>query len=73
MGKRPLITEKDVTAALQAGRKTLAVTPQTLITPLARDTAREQGLAFVDPPPEAAPSAKARPRTHVVVIGSSTH
>ena len=49
MGKRPLITEKHVTEALKAGRTTLAVTPQTLITALARDTARAHGLTFVDP------------------------
>ena len=31
MGKRPLITEKHVVEALEAGRKTQAVTPKTLI------------------------------------------
>lgn len=71
MGKRPLITEKHVVEALDAGRKTLAVTPKTLITPLARDTAREQGLTFTEATPEAtAPASAARPRTHVVAIGS---
>ncbi len=70
MGKRPLITEKHVVEALEAGRTTLIVTPKTLITPLARDTARERGLAFVDPPPASSPLPAARPRTHVVAIGS---
>ena len=70
MGKRPLITEKHVTEALQAGRKTLAVTPKTLITPLAHDTAREHGLTFVNPQPEPAQPAAAQPQTHTVAIGS---
>ncbi len=70
MGKQPLITEKHVTEALQAGRKTLAVTPKTLITPLARDTAREHGLTFVNPQPEPSQPAAAQPRTHTVAIGS---
>ena len=70
MGKRPLITEKDVTEALRAGQKTLAATPKTLITPLAHDTAREHGLTFVDPPPEPTSPVAIRPRTHTVAIGS---
>ena len=71
MGKRPLITEKHVLEALQAGTSSLAVAPNALITPLAYDTARERGLTFVTTRPEA-PSASPspRPRTHVVVIGS---
>ena len=71
MGKRPLITEKHVLEALQAGRSSLAVAPNALITPLARDTARERGLTFVTAQPEA-PSASpsTQPRTHVVAIGS---
>ncbi len=71
MGKRPLITEKDVREALQAGTSSLVVAPNALITPLAYDTARERGLTFVTTQPEA-PSASPppRPQTHVVAIGS---
>lgn len=73
MGKRSLITEKHVREALQAGKLSLAVAPGTLITPLARDTAREGGLAFVAAPsetPAPAPSAPSCACTHVVAIGS---
>ncbi len=71
MGKRPLITEKHVREALQAGTSSLAVAPNALITPLAYDTARERGLTFVTTRPET-PSASPspRPQTHVVAIGS---
>ncbi len=71
MAKRPLITEAHVLEALKAGTSSLAVAPNALITPLARDTARERGLTLVTAQPEA-PSASPStlPRTHVVAIGS---
>ena len=71
MGKRPLITEAHVLEALQTGTSSLAVAPNALFTPLARDTAREHGLTFVIARPDA-PSAPPsnRPRTHVVAMGS---
>jgi ribose 5-phosphate isomerase B len=55
MPRRPLITESAVREAARAGRTTLAVTPQTLVTALARDTARDLGVSFT----EADPPAKA--------------
>ncbi|MDX1546329.1 MAG: ribose 5-phosphate isomerase B [Rhodothermales bacterium] len=71
MAKRPLITEKHVREALAAGRATLEAPADALITALARDTAREHGLAFVAPAPEASASAPAAaPRPHVVALGS---
>ena len=71
MAKRQLITEKQVLEAAEAGRTTLAVEAGALITPLARDTARERGVAFVEAvaeTPAATPPPAARPR--VVALGS---
>ncbi len=45
--RKKLITEAQVLAALRAGETELEVEPGTLITPLARDTAREKGVRFV--------------------------
>lgn len=50
MAKRPLITEPMVRDAAQRGQHALPVAPDALITPLARDTARELGVSFVNPP-----------------------
>ena len=71
MAKQPLITEAHVREALKSGTSSLAVAPNALITPLARDTAREHGLALVTAPPEA-PSASPStpPQTHVIALGS---
>lgn len=44
---RPLITEKDVLLAVRSGKRELYTPPNALITPLARDTAKTHGLAFV--------------------------
>ncbi len=41
---RPLLTERDILIAIQAGLRVLTLDPSTLITPLARDTARERGV-----------------------------
>lgn len=54
MATRRLISEAAVRDAVRAGRRELAVPADALITPLARDTARDHGLAFV---PEAPPQA----------------
>ncbi len=73
MPKRPLITEATVHAAARTGRKQLVVPPRTLITPLARDAAREKGIAFVaevvadDAPVSTTPT---RPATRAVALGS---
>lgn len=48
MPKRPLITEHTVREAARAGQTSLTVTPATLVTALARDTARELGVQFVE-------------------------
>jgi ribose 5-phosphate isomerase B len=50
MAKRPLITETDVREAAQRGQRALPAPAGALITPLARDTARDLGVALVDPP-----------------------
>ena len=70
MGKRPLITEKHVLEAVRASRQTLSVTPKTLITPLARDTAREHGLAFIEAQPETPAPPPPSSQTNVIAIGS---
>ena len=67
MPSRPLVSERDVLAALAAGHARLAVPPNALVTALARDTARERGVEIVtqsgapaalpaDPPRQAAPA-----------------
>lgn len=43
---RPLLTERHVIEAARDGRTTLPIPPNALVTPLARDTARELGVAF---------------------------
>ena len=45
---RPLITEGDVLAAQQAGQTELRLSPGTIVTPLARDAARDTGLRLVE-------------------------
>jgi len=61
MPRRPLITEAAVREAARAGRTALAVTPRTLITALARDAARDLGVAFTESaePPAGAPPSPA--------------
>lgn len=46
MPKRPLVTERIVREAARLGRTVLEISPDTLVTPLARDTARELGLTL---------------------------
>ncbi|GIV61805.1 MAG: hypothetical protein KatS3mg044_0671 [Rhodothermaceae bacterium] len=77
MPRKTLITEARVLEALQAGRQTLTVPPGALITALARDTARDRGLTFVEaaPDPEAASASctcgcGGKPRTNTVALGS---
>jgi ribose 5-phosphate isomerase B len=64
---KKLITEKDILAAVRSGTRRLEVLPNALITPLARDRAKELGIVF------AAPSEKKElpsPDTLTIVIGS---
>jgi len=47
-GRRQVVTEADVLAAAAAGRTALRVEPGAIVTPLARDTARERGIVLTD-------------------------
>ena len=51
LSARPLVSEADVRRALADGQTTLVVAPNALITSLARDTARDHGLTFVERDP----------------------
>lgn len=44
---RPLVTAVDITDAVKRNEKTLNVTGETIITPAARDAARDHGIAIV--------------------------
>ena len=57
MPSRPLVSERDVLAAADAGRDRLAVPSGALVTALARDTARDRGVALVEGPEPPAPGA----------------
>ncbi len=78
MARKTLISEATVLEADRAGQRTLGVPAGALITPLARDTARERGITFVDAPPREAPQTepkdgtggRAGKPTHVVALGS---
>ena len=48
MSKRPLITELDVRRAQSEGKRTLVVAPNALITALARDFARDNGIVLTE-------------------------
>ncbi len=71
MPHRPLITDAHVREAARAGRP-LVVAPGALVTPLARDTARELKVAFVAPaaatPTPAGPSSPLAPKR--IALGS---
>ena len=76
MRARKLISEADVRAAAGSGRSVIQIAKTTIVTPLARDAARELGVTFSvgDPPP--APEKKdescgcKHPTPGVVAIGS---
>lgn len=51
MPEKKLISEADLRAAAREGRTRLAVGSQTIVTPLARDTARRLGIEFVTDEP----------------------
>lgn len=69
---RPLVTERTVLAALDAGRTYVEVPEGALVTALARDTARDRGVTLAPaPPPDGsasapAPAATAPPKTLAV-------
>jgi ribose 5-phosphate isomerase B len=48
MPKRPLITERDLRRAEAEGHRTLVIAPNTLVTALARDYARDHGLTLTE-------------------------
>jgi ethanolamine utilization protein EutQ len=56
-----LITAADVRDAALAGARSLPVAPGTIVTPLARDDARERGIALVSAAPAEAADAPAPP------------
>ncbi len=76
MPEKNLITDADVRAAAGEGRTQLAVSPKTIITPLARDAARDLGVEIVRAASiktSAEPScncAREAPVTAVIAIGS---
>lgn len=68
MARRTLIRESDVLAAVRAGSGTLVVPPGAVVTPLARDSAREKGIELVSPDPGSArPDG---PAPQAVAVGS---
>ena len=68
MGGKQLITEGHVRAAHRSGSTTLVVDQDAIITPLARDAARQMGLEFVRRMPTREPADRSRSRT--IVFGS---
>ena len=70
MVKKSLIIEAHVLAAWADGRRTLTLVPGTIVTPLARDTARTKGVALVTATPgePATPSPGVPGR--IVALGS---
>lgn len=68
MSRRTLIRETDVLAAARAGSDTLVVPPGAVVTPLARDTARERGVRLVAPDPGSGRPDAPAPR--VIAVGS---
>jgi ribose 5-phosphate isomerase B len=68
MSRRTLIRETDVLAAARAGSDTLVVPPEAVVTPLARDTARERGIRLVAPEPGS--GRQDAPAPQVIAVGS---
>src|SRR5690625_7323317 len=60
MAKKQLITEAHVMQARAAGRKLLEHAPDAIVTPLARDASREQGIELVPMLPARNTSESAR-------------
>lgn len=77
MASRPLITERMVRDAVREGRSELAIPRHALITPLARDTAKDFGLRLTTTPEapgtdcgcEDAPASSASVQPGTVAIG----
>lgn len=71
MPKRPLLTERDLRRADTEGHRTLVIAPNTIVTALARDYARDHGITLTErtvaDEPTGAPAGPARreapPRT----------
>ena len=68
MARRTLIRESDVVAAARAGSGSLAVPAGAVVTPLARDAAREKGIELVAPDPGA--GRPDGPAPQAVAVGS---
>jgi len=69
MSRHALIRESDVLAAARSGADTLVVPEGVVVTPLARDAARERGIRLVAPDPMAERDGDAV-LARVVAIGS---
>lgn len=65
-----LITEKDVADAAKLGQRDITVTPRTLITPLARDRARELRVFFTAAPDSKPDAALPETLKKIIAVGS---
>ena len=71
MGSRVVLTERDVREARRAGQKSIVLPANAVVTPLARDTARQLGIELStqnNPPPSSGPPH--RSHSGLVAIGS---
>ena len=67
---RPVFSAEDVRAAARRGELTLAVPPDAIVTPLARDEAARRGIELVEAVPEAA-GGSSPPRRRVSPLSPS--
>lgn len=74
MPGKHVVTESQIRAAARAGRTSVSVPPGSIVTPLARDTARDNEIVieFSDQDPSRAPldPAERAPRSEVIALGS---
>ena len=68
---RPVFSAEDVRAAARRGELTLAVPPDAIVTPLARDEAARRGIELVESVPGAAGAPTSTDRA-ASLAGSST-
>lgn len=70
MGSRYVLTESQVREAHRSGHKEIALPPDAVVTPLARDTARQLGITIATQSPDSVASGRPSKRTAIVAIGS---
>jgi ribose 5-phosphate isomerase B len=70
MGSRTVITEAAVLETLERGDSVLSVPPGSIVTPLARDTAKARGVVIVFEVKKQQSAASTLPSERVVVVGS---